>query len=72
MGMMPSSEVDKEERFIVGSLKLKVTIQSGLKGWTILYADGSSEYEDFEDTSENNYKKAYSLLNKRFSDITLL
>lgn len=72
MGMMPSKDVDKEQNFKVGTLKLKVTIQSGSKGWTILYADGSSEYEDVEDTVENNYNKAFTILNKRFSDINLI
>lgn len=40
MGMMPSSEIAKQERFKVGLSQLIVTIQSGKNGWAILYADG--------------------------------
>lgn len=69
MGMMPSSEVKKEKRFKVGVGQLKVTIQAGEKGWTILFADGSSEYEDIGDTTENNFNSALEQLNKHFGDI---
>jgi hypothetical protein len=69
MGMMPSSEVKKEKRFKVGVEQLKVTIQAGEKGWTILFADSSSEYKDIEDTTENNFNSALEQLNKHFSDI---
>ena len=69
MGMMPSSEVKKEKRFKVGAGQLKVTIQAGEKGWTILFADGSSDYKDVEDTTENNFNSALKQLNKYFGDI---
>ena len=69
MGMMPSSEVKKQKRFKVGVGQLKVTIQAGEKGWTILFADGSSEYQDVEDTTEDNFKSAFKQLNKYFGDI---
>lgn len=69
MGMMPSDEVKKEQRFKVGDGQLTVTVQSGENGWTILYADGSSEYADEFDTTDNNFNKAIILLNKRFSNV---
>lgn len=69
MGMMPSSEVKKEERYSVGVSQLVITIQSGENGWTILYADGSSEYADVVDTVDNNFEKAMVVLNKHFGDI---
>ena len=72
MGMMPSSEVKKEEQFKVGAGQLTVIIQSGENGWTILYADSSSEYKDVVDTVENNFNKALDILKTQFSDINKL
>ena len=69
MGMMPSSEVKKEERFKVGVNQLVVTVQSGENGWTILYADSSSEYQDEVDTTDNNFNKAMKVLDSHFGDI---
>jgi hypothetical protein len=69
MGMMPSSEVKREERFKVGMSQLVVTIQSGENGWTILYADSSSEYKDEVDTTDNNFDKAMKVLKTHFGDI---
>ena len=69
MGMMPSSEVKREERFKVGMSQLVVTIQSGENGWTILYADSSSEYEDEVDTIDKNFDKAMVVLKTQFGDI---
>lgn len=67
--MMPSNEVKREERFKVGMNQLVVTIQSCEKGWTILYADSSSEYQDEVDTIDNNFNKAMKVLNSHFGDI---
>jgi len=69
MGMMPSSEVQKEEDFRVGAWQLKVTIQSGENGWTILYADSSSQYKDIVDTMENNFNSAFNVLETEFNNI---
>lgn len=69
MGMMPSSEVKKEQRFKVGDGQLTVTVQAGENGWTILYADSSSEYKDVVDTTENNFNKAIEVLGTHFSEI---
>ena len=66
MGMMPSSEVEKEQQFKVGADKLTVTVQAGKNGWTILYADSSSEYDDVIDTVDNNFESALKVLNSRF------
>lgn len=69
MGMMPSSEVKKEQQFKVGVGQLTVTVQAGENGWTILYADSSSEYKDVVDTTENNFNKAIKVLKTHFSEI---
>jgi hypothetical protein len=39
-----------------------ITIESGKNGWTILYADSSSEYQDVESTAEENFKRALGRL----------
>jgi hypothetical protein len=69
MGMMTSSEVKKEKTFKVGDDQSRVTLQAGEKGWTILFADSSSQYKDVEDTTENNFNSALKQLNKYFGDI---
>ena len=68
-GMMPSSEVKREERFKVGVGQLTVTIQAGENGWTILYADSSSEYKDEVDTIDNNFNKAMNVLKSQFGNV---
>ena len=55
-GMMPSSEVEMSKMF-VDDFGHKITIQAGKNGWTILYADSSSEYKDVVDTTDNNFNK---------------
>ena len=67
--MMPSTEIKREEQFKVGVGQLTVTIQAGENGWTILYADNSSEYKDEVDTTNNNFNKAMKMLKSHFSDI---
>lgn len=67
-GMMPSSEIKIEKQFKVG-LGNKVTIQAGENGWTILYADSSSEYKDIINTSENNFNNAMEVLKTHFCEV---
>lgn len=63
--MMPSSEVEKEQKFTDG-YNSTVTVQAGKNGWTVLYADSSSEYADVEDTTENNFDAAVKVLKGHF------
>ena len=69
MGMMPCDKVEREEKFKVG-LGGTVTIQAGKDGWTILYADNSSEYKDVIDTTDNNFNKAMEVLKTHFDNIS--
>jgi len=39
-----------------------ITIESGKNGWTILYADSSSDYQDVESTAEDNFNRALERL----------
>lgn len=68
-GMMPLSEIEYDKTFKVGENKLEVSIQAGKRGWTIIYTDASTEYQDIEDTAENNFMKAYDVLKSHFSKI---
>jgi len=67
-GMMPSSEVKMSKKFI-DSLGLKIIIDAGENGWTIMYADGSTEYKDIVDTTDNNFNMALEILKSHFDDI---
>lgn len=68
-GMMPTSEVEKEKRY-KDSQGLTITIQAGPRGWTILYADSSSEYRDVEASTEDNFNEALQTLKGHFSELT--
>lgn len=57
-GMMPAAYVEKCKEFR-DSNNLSVTIEAGPKGWTIIWADRSTDYLDVDDTTENNFKCAY-------------
>ena len=58
MGMMPSSCIKIRKDF-KDENGLKIHIDAGPEGYTIIYADGSTEYADIEASSEENYKAAY-------------
>ena len=40
---------------------MKVIIQAGPHGYTIIFMDNTTEYEDIDDTTENNFNKAYNI-----------
>ena len=63
MGMMSSSciEISKDFKDENG---LKVHIDAGPEGWTIIYADHSSDYKDVNATSEDNFKEAFETASK--------
>lgn len=56
-GIMPISEVAISKKFIDEN-GLTVLIQAGTGGWTIIFADQSTSYEDCEDSAKNNFDKA--------------
>ncbi len=67
-GSMPTSEVAITKKFSDG-LGLKFTIEAGTKGWTILFADASSEYKDIDRTAEANFEEAKSVARNYFPDM---
>ena len=59
-GMMPPDCIEIEKRF-KDQNGLRVTIEAGQEGWTLIWADCSVDYVDDNDTSENNFQKAYEM-----------
>lgn len=71
MGMMPASEIEIEKRFVDES-GYTILIQAGKSGWTIIYADYSSEYCDTDEddrTAQENFDEAYNLLTAKFDSL---
>lgn len=58
MGLMPRKEIVKEIFYVDGN-GLRITIQAGPNGWTIVWADGGTNYKDQEKTTEENFNEAY-------------
>ena len=68
-GLMPSEEVSIELRF-KDMHGLGLLIQAGSKGWSIIYADQSSEYMDVNETPENNFETAYRVATNAVGHLT--
>jgi len=61
MGMMPMDEIAREQSFKDQS-GFRITVQAGPNGWTVLWADHSSDYKDVTATTEANWKMALAYL----------
>lgn len=57
-GIMPADEVEITKYFKDAN-DLTIRIEAGPNGWTIIWADHSTNYSDVLDTSENNFAKAF-------------
>ena len=69
-GTMPSSEIEIEKRF-KDSHGFTITIQAGKHGWTIIYADSSTKYQDIDVSSANeNFDTAYKIAVDELGDLT--
>lgn len=68
-GMMPSSEVEKEKRY-KDKYGLIITIQAGPHGWSILWADRSSDYKDEDNSTDKNFENAYNLAESKIGELT--
>ena len=62
-GLMPESEVEKHRTFR-DAFNILISIEAGPKGYTIIWGDQSTSYEDIDDTTDNNFKKAYEIADK--------
>ena len=70
-GMMPNKEIEREEVF-KDRINLNVVIQAGPNGWTILFADGSSEYKDVEAATDENFEEAKHIAESKIGKLTSL
>ena len=63
-GMMPSAEIEKVGRFkdCYGDL---VIIEAGRNGWSVIYVDGSTVYNDETLSTDENFKNAYAVANQQ-------
>ena len=68
-GMMPSSEIKKEKCY-KDKYGYKIRIQSGLNGWTIIYADSSTDFRDITNSVDENFNDAYNLAVARLGTLT--
>lgn len=68
-GMMPSNEVEKERSF-KDPHGLSIIIQAGPNGWTIMYSDGSSKWNDIKATTEENFEKAFKIAEMELGVLT--
>lgn len=69
-GMMPCDEIEKEVKYLDKNNRI-VTIQAGQHGWTVIYADGSTNYKDEDDTVECNFAKALAVAEDNLIEIRL-
>ena len=63
-GMMPSKEIEKEKHY-KDKNGLKITIQAGKHGWTIIYDDSSTQFEDVYNITSENFKAAYDIASSK-------
>lgn len=59
-GMMPVNEIERTEHF-VDECGLSVCIDAGPNGWTVRFADMSSEYKDESIGTDANFENAYKV-----------
>lgn len=67
--MMPSSEVTLEKTY-KDKYGLTLRLEAGPHGWTVIYADGGTEYKDVDATPEENLEAAYQQALSHFSELT--
>lgn len=68
MGLMPSDEVTINKYFI-DSNKLRIRIQAGPHGWTIIYADSSTSFQDNDAKPEENFANAYDVAKSKLGEL---
>ena len=67
-GMMPSTEIEIE-KYYKDEDGYKITIQAGKNGWTIIYADHSTDFKDIISSANENFEEAYNLAVNRLGTL---
>lgn len=68
-GMMSSSEIEVERHY-KDKNGYRITIQAGVNGWTIIYADSSTQFKDITASTGENFNRAYDLAVSRLGILT--
>ena len=68
-GLMPQSEIEREEILREKETGDQLRIQAGPNGWSVIYCDGSSTYGDDNSNTEINFKSAYMTAVKEVGEI---
>lgn len=71
MGIMPMEEVKIIRNYLDGN-GFEITIESGNNGYTIIFADGSTMYEDIDDNPVNNFNKALNIAKEKLGKLQLI
>ena len=69
-GMMPADCIEVCKQF-KDSNGLSLQIEAGPFGWTIIWADLSSTYQDVDDTTDNNFQRAHDAAVSMVGPLTL-
>lgn len=75
MGLMPRTEIEIEKVY-KDNLGMKLTIQAGPRGWTILWADKGSNFKDYDKegdpvrTAEQNLEEALEVVKHHLGEVT--
>lgn len=67
-GLMPSSEIKIEKRFISKS-NYNVKIQAGDHGWAIIYASSEINYANVDLPAEENFEVAYKIATNKLGEL---
>ena len=68
-GMMPSTEIEIEKCY-KDEDGYKITIQAGKNGWTVIYADHSTDFKDIISSTNKYFEEAYNLAVNRLETLT--
>ena len=69
MGLMPSDEVTIQKTFKDRNGR-DVRIQAGPHGWTVIYADGGTNYKDTDASDDENFNTAYNVAVETLGELT--
>lgn len=68
-GMMPANMVSISKTY-KDQYGMQITVQAGSGGWTVLWADGSSNYGDNITSPEENFEAALRCVKSYGFDLT--
>lgn len=67
-GMMPSGEIEREEIYRETDTGCEFRIQAGPHGYSIVWGDGSSQFEDIDGTTDENFATALEAAKEAVSE----